>query len=104
MSDLVLFLCTGNYYRSRYAEELFNHLARAEGLSWRAISRGAAFALFVDDGAEARALLRQNVEALGVAGRGLDGGRRVTALGGRDIAQPGPRSAPRTRRRAAAAS
>jgi len=42
MSDLVLFLCTGNYYRSRYAEELFNHLARAEGLSWRAISRGAA--------------------------------------------------------------
>jgi protein-tyrosine-phosphatase len=34
----VLFLCTGNYYRSRYAEELFNHLARAEGLGWRAFS------------------------------------------------------------------
>jgi protein-tyrosine phosphatase len=38
----VLFLCTGNYYRSRYAEEVFNHLARSEGLPWRAFSRGAA--------------------------------------------------------------
>jgi protein-tyrosine phosphatase len=38
----VLFLCTGNYYRSRYAEELFNHIARAEGLGWRAFSCGAA--------------------------------------------------------------
>jgi protein-tyrosine phosphatase len=38
----VLFLCTGNYYRSRYAEEQFNHLARAEHLAWRAWSRGAA--------------------------------------------------------------
>lgn len=38
----ILFLCTGNYYRSRYAEELFNHLARAEHLPWRASSRGAA--------------------------------------------------------------
>lgn len=38
----VLFLCTGNYYRSRYAEELFNHLSKAEGLGWRAFSRGAA--------------------------------------------------------------
>ena len=42
MPKLVLFLCTGNYYRSRYAEELFNHLAKAEGLPWRAFSRGAA--------------------------------------------------------------
>ncbi|MCA1453023.1 low molecular weight phosphatase family protein [Bradyrhizobium sp. BRP22] len=38
----ILFLCTGNYYRSRYAEELFNHQARLEGLNWRAFSRGAA--------------------------------------------------------------
>lgn len=38
----VLFLCTGNYYRSRYAEELFNHFAKIEGLDWRAFSRGAA--------------------------------------------------------------
>src|SRR5829696_1445470 len=33
-----------------------------------ALSRGAAFALFVDDGAEARGLIRENVEALGLGG------------------------------------
>ncbi|MBA7472944.1 hypothetical protein ES707_08276 [subsurface metagenome] len=38
----ILFLCTGNYYRSRYAEEIFNHIAGREGLPWRAFSRGAA--------------------------------------------------------------
>ena len=38
----VLFLCTGNYYRSRYAEELFNHLARRSGLNWEADSRALA--------------------------------------------------------------
>src|SRR5947209_7304175 len=38
----ILFLCTGNYYRSRFAEMLFNHLARAEGLAWQATSRGLA--------------------------------------------------------------
>ena len=38
----VLFLCTGNYYRSRYAEEVFNHRAKIEGLAWRAFSRGVA--------------------------------------------------------------
>jgi protein-tyrosine phosphatase len=36
----VLFLCTGNYYRSRFAEILFNHEARRRGLSWQADSRG----------------------------------------------------------------
>jgi protein-tyrosine phosphatase len=41
-SQAILFLCTGNYYRSRYAEEVFNHLAKADGLAWRAFSRGAA--------------------------------------------------------------
>ena len=35
----VLFLCTGNYYRSRFAEELFNHRAARDGLSWVAQSR-----------------------------------------------------------------
>ena len=37
-------------------------------LGIEALSRGAAFALFVDDGVEARALLRANVEALGLGG------------------------------------
>jgi protein-tyrosine phosphatase len=36
----VLFVCTGNYYRSRFAEALFNHRARAAQLGWRAASRG----------------------------------------------------------------
>lgn len=36
----VLFLCTGNFYRSRYAEAWFNHLAARHGLHWRAESRG----------------------------------------------------------------
>jgi protein-tyrosine phosphatase len=36
----VLFLCTGNYYRSRFAEELFNVLAPRHGLEWQADSAG----------------------------------------------------------------
>lgn len=36
----VLFICTGNYYRSRLAEIYFNHLAQKNELPWRAISRG----------------------------------------------------------------
>ena len=36
----VLFLCTANYYRSRLAEEIFNHMARKENLDAQAISAG----------------------------------------------------------------
>jgi protein-tyrosine phosphatase len=38
----VLFLCSGNYYRSRFAEALFNERAGPAGLRWRAQSRGLA--------------------------------------------------------------
>lgn len=38
----ILFLCTGNYYRSRLAEILFNQVAQRMNLPWRAISRGLA--------------------------------------------------------------
>lgn len=41
-NNRVLFLCTGNYYRSRYAEEVFNYRARREGLDWLAFSRAVA--------------------------------------------------------------
>jgi protein-tyrosine-phosphatase len=38
----VLFLCTGNYYRSRFAEHLFNDRVRRAGLEWEASSRALA--------------------------------------------------------------
>ena len=82
----------------RLRESLFNILAHAYGdpvsgarvldlfagtgaLGLEALSRGATFALFVDDGAEARALLRQNVEALGVAAASRIFRRDATKLG-----------------------
>jgi 16S rRNA (guanine966-N2)-methyltransferase len=51
-------------------------------LGIEAISRGAKFALFVDNGTEARALLRNNVEALGLGG--------VTKVFRRDATDLGP--------------
>ncbi len=42
--------------------------AGSGALGIEALSRGAEFALFVDNGAEARALLRANVEALALGG------------------------------------
>ncbi|RYX87768.1 MAG: 16S rRNA (guanine(966)-N(2))-methyltransferase RsmD [Bradyrhizobiaceae bacterium] len=51
-------------------------------LGIEAVSRGAKFTLFVDNGSEARALLRDNVESLGLGG--------VTKVYRRDAADPGP--------------
>src|SRR5216683_7347971 len=50
-------------------------------LGLEAMSRGAAFALFVDDGAEARALLRENVATLGLGGTSRIFRRDATKLG-----------------------
>jgi len=50
-------------------------------LGIEAVSRGAAFTLFVDNGAEARALLRNNVEALGLGGVTKVYRRDATGLG-----------------------
>ncbi|MEO1049164.1 MAG: low molecular weight phosphatase family protein [Bacteroidota bacterium] len=36
----ILFICTGNYYRSRFAEIVFNKLAEEQSLGMTAISRG----------------------------------------------------------------
>jgi 16S rRNA (guanine966-N2)-methyltransferase len=83
----------------RLRESLFNILAHAYddpvsgarvldlfagtgALGIEAISRGAAFALFVDDGVKARALLRENVETLGLGG--------VTRVFRRDATKLGP--------------
>lgn len=45
----ILFLCTGNYYRSRFAEEYFNNRASAMGLVWRATSRGLRQSIKLSD-------------------------------------------------------
>ena len=83
----------------RLRESLFNILIHAYGdpvtgarvldlfagtgaLGIEAISRGAAFALFVDDGVQARALLRDNVGTLGLGG--------VTRIFRRDATKLGP--------------
>ncbi len=50
-------------------------------LGIEALSRGAAFTLFVDDGAEARALLRENVATLGLGGTSRIFRRDATKLG-----------------------
>ena len=64
---VVLFLCTGNYYRSRHAEAVFNHHAAVRGLPWRAASRGLALEYGVHNvGPLARATI-ERLGALGIA-------------------------------------
>jgi 16S rRNA (guanine966-N2)-methyltransferase len=82
----------------RLRESLFNILAHGYGdpangarvldlfagtgaLGIEALSRGAVFTLFVDDGAEARALMRGNVEKLGLGGTTRIFRRDATKLG-----------------------
>ena len=50
-------------------------------LGMEALSRGATYALFVEEGVEARGLIRRNVEALGLTGRTRIFRRDATALG-----------------------
>jgi len=50
-------------------------------LGLEALSRGAAFALFIDEGAQARALLRENVATLGLGGVSRIFRRDATRLG-----------------------
>jgi 16S rRNA (guanine966-N2)-methyltransferase len=82
----------------RLRESLFNILTHGYGdpvtdarvldlfagtgaLGIEAISRGAAYVLFVDDAAEARALLRDNTQTLGLAGVSRIFRRDATRLG-----------------------
>jgi len=82
----------------RLRQSLFNILLHAYGdpitgarvldlfagtgaLGIEAASHGATFTLFVDDGAEARALLRENVTALGLGGTTRIFRRDATKLG-----------------------
>jgi protein-tyrosine phosphatase len=72
MMKAVLFLCSANYYRSRFAEHLFNELAGQSGLPWRAISRGLLVGKWGDGGPISSAA----VEALKSRGIELDGDQR----------------------------
>jgi protein-tyrosine phosphatase len=60
----VLFLCTGNYYRSRFAEIYFNWLAPRENLPWRADSRGLA--LVAENYGPISSYTRHELERLGI--------------------------------------
>jgi protein-tyrosine phosphatase len=62
----VLFLCTGNYYRSRFAEALFNAVAGRMGLPWRASSRGLALERGANNVGPMAASAVKALEALGV--------------------------------------
>src|SRR3954470_19818639 len=62
----VLFLCTGNYYRSRFAEALFNSVAGKMGLSWQATSRGLALERGVTNVGPMATAAVSALEALGV--------------------------------------
>jgi protein-tyrosine phosphatase len=70
----VLFLCTGNYYRSRYAEVLFNSVAGKMSLPWRASSRGLALERGVNNAgpmavAAVKALQARGLRAVAEIGR-----------------------------------
>jgi protein-tyrosine phosphatase len=62
----VLFLCTGNYYRSRFAEVLFNSVAGKMGLPWRASSRGLALERGVNNVGPMAVSAIKALEAMGV--------------------------------------
>lgn len=62
----ILFLCTGNYYRSRYAEILFVSVAKKMGLPWDVSSRALALERGVNNiGPMATAAIKA-LEALGI--------------------------------------
>ena len=68
----------GDVIRGARVLDLF---AGTGALGLEALSRGAAQALFVEDGVEARGLIRRNVEALGLTGRTRIFRRDATRLG-----------------------
>jgi predicted translation initiation factor SUI1 len=62
----ILFLCTGNYYRSRFAEVLFNLVAGKMGLPWQASSRGLALERGVNNVGPMAVAAVKALEAMGV--------------------------------------
>jgi protein-tyrosine-phosphatase len=68
----LLFLCTGNYYRSRLAEELFNHLAPHAGLRWIAQSRALAIERGIGNVGSLAPFVIRVLEERGLAARGAN--------------------------------
>ncbi len=70
--EKVLFLCTGNYYRGRFAEEYFNHFVCMHHLPYEAFSRALLQDLSKTDnvGNMAEESVRA-LKAIGVQVRGL---------------------------------
>jgi predicted translation initiation factor SUI1 len=64
----LLFLCTGNYYRSRFAETLFNSAAKKMGLPWNAWSCGLALERGANNIGPMAASAIKALEALGIHG------------------------------------
>jgi len=62
----VLFICTANYYRSRFCEHLFNHLANQQHLTWTATSGGVALELGSDNVGPISPFTIQGLQARGV--------------------------------------
>ena len=62
----MLFICTANYYRSRFCEHLFNHLAAQHHLNCVAISRAVALELGVNNVGPISTLTIQGLEVRGV--------------------------------------
>ncbi len=78
----VLFICTGNYYRSRFAEAVFNYTAEQRGLDWRAFSRGLSTHLVAGTG-DLSLHTRFALQARGIPLRHT--GMRPTALTADDL-------------------
>jgi len=66
MTKRVLFLCTGNYYRSRFAEILFNHIAAHEGFAWAADSKGLALERGINNVGPLEITAQTTLMALGI--------------------------------------
>jgi protein-tyrosine phosphatase len=67
MNKILLFLCTGNYYRSRFAEELFNHKTAAAGIGWQAQSRALAVELGANNVGPLSPFALQGLKARGLS-------------------------------------
>jgi 16S rRNA (guanine966-N2)-methyltransferase len=84
--NLFNLLINGGYGNPVAGARVLDLFAGTGALGLEALSRGAEFALFIDQGAAARTLIRRNINILQVAD--------ITKLSHRDATKPGPVSGP----------